>query len=212
MTPTIKNRLQLSGVTPEAIEKLKIYVDLILQWNKAINLVSPATIPQIWERHILDSAQLWPIISQHAGKGSRIVDLGSGGGLPALVLAIMGADHVTMVESDKRKCIFLQEASRETKLTNVTIVNERIENVSGVKAPIVTARALAPLLSLTAWASPLIEPGGIMLFPKGQDWQEEINGLTEHFSEDLVGNIEKFQSITDKDAKIVLIHTPSCFM
>lgn len=207
MNSTIKNQLILSGVGNEVIEKLKIYVDLLTQWNKAINLVSPTTLPYIWERHILDSAQLWPIISQHANKGSRIIDLGSGGGLPAMVLAIMGADHVTMVESDQRKCVFLQEASRETKLTNVTIVNSRIENVQNLKAPIITARALAPLLDLTAWASSLVESDGVMIFPKGQDWQEEVDSLNEHFNDDFLGKIETFTSVTDDTARIILIHT-----
>ena len=207
MNANIKNRLLLSGVSEEVIEKLKIYVDLLTQWNKAINLISPSSLPHIWERHVLDSAQLWPIISQHSERGSRIIDLGSGGGLPGMVLAIMGADHVTMVESDQRKCVFLQEASRETNLTNTTVINTRIENVKDLKAPIVTARALAPLLDLTAWAGSLLEPGGVMIFPKGQDWQEEVAGLNEHFNEDFVGKIEVFQSITDKDARVVLIRT-----
>jgi len=207
MDNNVKNRLLLCGVTEEVIEKLEIYVDLLKQWNKAINLISPSTLPHIWERHILDSAQLWPIISQHSQKGSRIIDLGSGGGLPGIVLAIMGADHVTMVESDQRKCIFLQEASRETKITNVTVINDRIENVKNVKAPIITARALAPLLDLAAWASSFVEPNGVMIFPKGQDWQEEVATLNEHFNDDFVGKIESFQSITDKAARIVLVHT-----
>lgn len=207
MTNDIKQRLAFCGASAEAMTKLQKYVELIQQWNKAINLISPSTLGSIWERHILDSAQLWPIISQHSATSTRIIDLGSGGGLPALVLAMMGADHVTMVESDRRKCIFLQEVSRETCLTNVTIINERIESVSGIKAPVVTARALASLLQLASWAAPFVEEKGVMVFPKGQDWHDEVGGLTEHFDDDFVGRIDRFQSITDDSARIVLIHS-----
>ncbi len=194
----------MCGVSPQAFEKLTLYVAMITKWNKAINLVSPATIPHIWERHILDSAQLWPLILQ-TQKPTRIIDLGSGGGLPGLVLAMMGAEQVTMVESDQRKCVFLREVSRETGLINVTVINERINQAGSITAPIITARALASLLDLTAWASPLIEPNGVMIFPKGQDWQEEIAGLNEHFDDDFIGKIENFQSVTDTEARIILV-------
>ena len=191
--------------TPQAIEKLEIYVKMLLEWQSAINLVAPSTLPQIWERHILDSAQIWPLIVKD-GTPSRIVDLGSGGGLPAIVLAILGAEHVTMIESDLRKSVFLREVSRETNLTNVTILNKRCEQVDGVKAPIVTARAVASLLQLVGWAKPFLEKDGLMIFPKGQDYQSEIDELSEEFEEELVGNIETIQSITDENAKIVLIY------
>lgn len=214
MTQTIRQQLTLSGVSNQVYEKLKFYVDLIIQWNKAINLVSPSTLPQIWERHILDSAQLYPIIFEQSKilyprsdkSSTKIIDLGSGGGLPGLVLAIMGADHVTMIESDQRKCVFLREVSREIGLTNVTVINERIEKVHGITAPIVTARALASLLELTSWAKPFVEENGIMVFPKGQDWQDEIAGLNEHFDEDFVGKIDSFQSVTDTSAKVIVVH------
>ncbi len=191
--------------TPQAIEKLEIYVRMMLEWQSAINLVAPSTLPQIWERHILDSAQLWPLIVKD-GTPSHIIDLGSGGGLPAIVLAILGAQHVTMIESDLRKSVFLREVSRETNLTNVTILNKRCEQVEGLKAPIVTARAVASLLQLVGWAKPFLEEDGLMIFPKGQDYQAEIDELSEEFEADLVGNIEAIQSITDDKAHIVMIY------
>lgn len=191
--------------THQAIEKLEIYVKMLLEWQSAINLVAPSTLPQIWERHILDSAQLWPLIVKD-GTSSRIIDLGSGGGLPAIVLAILGAEYVTMIESDLRKSVFLREVSRETNLTNVTILNKRCEQVEGLKAPIVTARALASLLQLVGWAKPFLEKDGLMIFPKGQDYQSEIDELSEEFEDELVGNIETIQSVTDDKAHIVLIY------
>jgi 16S rRNA (guanine527-N7)-methyltransferase len=190
----------------EALDRLKIYVRMLGEWQKTINLVSPTTLPEIWERHILDSAQIWPVI-QNLSVGSSIVDLGSGGGLPALVLAMMGAEHVTMVESDARKCVFLREVSRETSLTNVTVVNKRIEVANDIKAPIVTARALAPLLQLVGWARPFIEANGTMIFSKGQNYQAEIDQLNEEFEDDFVGNIQTIQSITDAEARLVLVRS-----
>jgi 16S rRNA (guanine527-N7)-methyltransferase len=203
---SVEKALRETGLaTPQAIGKLEIYVRMLLEWQSAINLVAPSTLPQIWERHILDSAQIWPLIVKD-GTPSRIIDLGSGGGLPAIVLAILGAEHVTMIESDLRKSVFLREVSRETNLTNVTILNKRCEQVEGLKASIVTARAVASLLQLVGWAKPFLEDDGLMIFPKGQDYQNEIDELAEEFEEDLVGNIETIQSITDDKAHIVMIY------
>jgi 16S rRNA (guanine527-N7)-methyltransferase len=216
-SPRIVEKFLNCGFTQSQIQQLHVYGSLIHQWNKAINLVAPSTLPQLWERHLLDSAQLWKIISSLCYSERReesvqdpsslpsvgmtsIVDLGSGGGLPGIVLAIAGAT-VTMVESDKRKCIFLQEVSRETKLANVTIINERIEKATPAKADFVTARALAPLGQLIEWATPLIKEDGRMLFLKGADVQSEINILPLGIKQ----KIQLFPSITDKDARIVLI-------
>jgi 16S rRNA (guanine527-N7)-methyltransferase len=150
----------------------------------------------LWERHLLDSAQLASL----AGKGT-IVDLGSGGGLPGLVLAISGVEHITMIESDKRKCIFLQEVSRETQLQNVTIINQRIEKIDGYQADVVTARALAPLKQLITWAKPFLKETGKMVFLKGAEVQSEIDELPLEIKE----KVQLFPSLTDRNAKIVII-------
>lgn len=189
------------GANDQAIEKLEIYTKMLLEWQSAINLVAPSTLPQIWERHILDSAQIYPLIVAE----NKVVDLGSGGGLPAIVLAILGAQHVTMVESDLRKSVFLREVSRETSLSNVTILNKRLEQTELEKSPVVTARALASLLKLAGWARPFIAPNGKMIFPKGQDYQEEIDELVENAEDGFIGNIEVIQSITDEKAKIIVV-------
>lgn len=189
------------GANDQAIEKLEIYTKMLLEWQSAINLVAPSTLPQIWERHILDSAQIYPLIVAE----NKVVDLGSGGGLPAIVLAILGAQHVTMVESDLRKSVFLREVSRETSLSNVTILNKRLEQTELEKSPVVTARALASLLKLAGWARPFMAPNGKMIFPKGQDYQEEIDELVENAEDGFIGNIEVIQSITDEKAKIIVV-------
>ena len=199
MTPELKQQFQTLGFTNAAMAKLERYAALITQWNKAINLVAPSTLPHLWERHLLDSAQLWPII--HESDDTTLVDLGSGGGLPALVLAMAGAKHVTMVESDTRKCVFLREVSRETNLTNVTIINERIEKTQGIESPIITARALASLAQLVEWSLPLLKPNGKMVFLKGADVEQEISALPLEYQ----GKITLKQSVTASDARIVTI-------
>jgi 16S rRNA (guanine527-N7)-methyltransferase len=200
MSHKIQDFISRSGAVDTAHDALKTYVSLIAQWNKAINLVAPSTLGDIWDRHILDSAQLFPIITQYAPPDkSRIIDLGSGGGLPGLVLAAMGAAHVTMVESDTRKCVFLTEAARHMGLKNVTIINERIEKERKISAPLITARALAPLKTLVEWAVPMLDVGGFMIFPKGENWAAEIAELPPSF------HVEQHDSMTDKNAKILVI-------
>ena len=199
---TEKRLREHCGADDQAIEKLEIYARMVAEWQAAINLVAPSTLPQIWERHILDSAQIYPLF----GADKKLVDLGSGGGMPAIILAILGAQELTLIESDQRKCIFLREVSRETGLSGITVINKRLEQVDGIKAPVITARALAPLLQLVGWARPFIEPQGRMIFLKGQDFQNEINELTQDSEGGFLENIELIQSITDEKARIVVLH------
>jgi hypothetical protein len=95
-----------TGVSRETLARLETYVELLTSWNRRINLVGPNTIGDIWRRHILDSAQLFPLIPPAA---RRLVDFGSGAGLPGLILAIMGVPEVYLVESDQRKIAFMRE-------------------------------------------------------------------------------------------------------
>lgn len=194
----VADKLSNMGFSNAQIEQLSAYEALIQQWQKAINLVAPSTLNDVWGRHILDSAQIWPIIRE-LGLPTRIIDLGSGGGLPGIVLAIAGVEHITMIESDTRKGIFLRETARELGLTNVTVITGRIEKISGQNAPIITARALAPLKQLTEWSKPLLEPNGAMVFMKGQDFRAEINELNGQF------DAQTIDSITDNKAKIVIL-------
>ena len=111
-------------MTPEQTDRLRLYVDLLKKWQKTINLVGKNTLEDAWDRHILDSAQLSAHIPQHA----TLLDIGSGAGFPGLVLAILRPDiSVTLVESDTRKCVFMQTVARETHCGNVTVLNDRVE-------------------------------------------------------------------------------------
>ncbi len=151
------------------------YVDLLQKWNPRINLVAPSTLPRVWSRHLLDAAQLWALVPDGA---TRWIDLGSGGGFPGLVIAMIALDsrpelHVTLVESDQRKAAFIRSVSRETK-TPVTVLTERIESIDLPRFDVVSARALAPLAKLLEFSEHLLKPEGLGVFPKGANYQAEL--------------------------------------
>jgi 16S rRNA (guanine527-N7)-methyltransferase len=151
-------------------ERLRLFASLVESWSARINLVSKRDIPLIWSRHVEDSLALIP----HIPAGTeRAIDLGSGAGFPGLVLAIATGIPFTLIESDTRKAVFLREAARQTAAP-VTVINGRIETAGVAPAPLITARALAPLPQLLALAAPLLAPGGVCLFPKGRDAEVEL--------------------------------------
>ncbi|MBV0891135.1 16S rRNA (guanine(527)-N(7))-methyltransferase RsmG [Paracoccus sp. Z118] len=152
--------------------RLQRYADLLTRWNPTINLVSPATLPDLWQRHIADSIQL----AELAPLEGRWVDLGSGGGLPGLVVAICRPQlSVTLLDSDARKATFLRTCVRELSLTNCSVVTTRIEQQSPAAADHVSARALAPLPKLMAYVVQHLSPGGTAWLMKGETWQEEVD-------------------------------------
>lgn len=142
----------------------------MLRWNATINLVSRRDVAHLWDRHIADSIQLstfahlWP---------PRAIDLGSGGGFPGLVLSIAYGLEVDLIEEDQRKCAFLREAARLTGAP-ARVHAVRIEAAEIEPAPLITARALAPLDRLLALAAPLLAPGGECWFLKGREAEAEI--------------------------------------
>jgi 16S rRNA (guanine527-N7)-methyltransferase len=167
-----------TGVSRETLQKLTLYQRVLEKWQARINLVGPDTLPDIWRRHFLDSAQLYPHLN-----GRVLFDLGSGAGFPGLVLALMatGVRHpldVHLVESDGRKAAFIAEAARETGLARqVTIHATRIEKLPLDRLPradTVTARALASIEELLGYAVPLLAPGGVCVFLKGARAQAEL--------------------------------------
>ncbi len=159
-----------TGVSRETLDRLRLYADLLEKWQQRINLVGPATLPDLWRRHMLDSAQLWPLLPPDL---PRLIDIGSGAGFPGLVLAILGVPEVHLIESDQRKGAFLREVARQTGAT-VTVHSARIESILDLSAPVVTARALAALPKLLDLAVPLLASGGQCLFLKGQNIEEEL--------------------------------------
>ncbi len=161
---------KLTGVSRETLDHLAKYVELLNSWTRRINLVGRDTLGDVWRRHILDSAQLFPLIPREA---RRLVDLGSGAGLPGLVLSIMGVPEVHLIESDGRKAVFLREAVRVTGAPAI-IHAQRIDRVPVFAADVVTARALAPLSELLAISERFLGPQTVCLFPKGRMVEEEL--------------------------------------
>jgi 16S rRNA (guanine527-N7)-methyltransferase len=166
-------------LTKEQIEQFDIYADLLLRWQKTINLIAPSTIDHIWHRHFYDSAQLVSI----AGGISSWVDFGSGAGFPALVCALFYDSQAQfhLIESDARKCAFLKTVSRETNMSDrVFVHNCRIEDIIDEigNVDIVSARALASLDRLVDLSLPLLERGARGLFLKGQDIVGELTKIT----------------------------------
>jgi len=161
---------KLTNVSRETLDRLDQYVALLTAWNRRINLVGPDTIGDIWRRHLLDSAQLFPMIPRQA---RVLIDLGSGAGLPGLILAIMGVPNVHLVESDARKAVFLREALRVTE-TTATVHARRLDRVSPLVADVVTARALASLPELLEISEAFRGPETICLFLKGRSVAEEL--------------------------------------
>ena len=167
--------LAAAGVSRETAAKLDLYVAQLRRWQSVKNLVGPATLSEVWTRHVADALQLLDL----APEATRWLDLGSGAGIPGLILAIAGADRpgfsVDLVESNARKCAFLTEAARLTGAP-ARVHNARIEDVIGklAGAEIVCARALANLDQLLAWTEPLLKMGTTGLFPKGRDVEAEL--------------------------------------
>jgi 16S rRNA (guanine527-N7)-methyltransferase len=161
------------SVSRETRERLQIYVDLLLRWTDRINLIAPGDRASVWERHIADSLQLAPLIPPGT---MRALDLGSGGGLPGLVLAIATGIAFELVESDRRKAAFLREAIRATAAT-ATVDTSRIEQCSAPLASLITARALAPLDRLLPLAAPLLADNGTLLLLKGASAEAELTAV-----------------------------------
>jgi len=169
---------EILPVSRETLARLEAYAALLTRWSARINLVGPNTIADLWRRHILDSAQLQPFVPATA---RNLIDLGSGAGLPGLVLAILGVPDVELVEADSRKCAFLREAARITEI-DVTLRPCRVQAVPPHPVDVVTARACAPLDRLLGLAEPFLAPGSVCLFLKGGRVEEELTLARKHWT------------------------------
>jgi 16S rRNA (guanine527-N7)-methyltransferase len=187
------------GVSRESLARLEVLVSVLESWQRRINLIAPSTLADIWNRHILDSAQLLPLMP----KGLKaIADLGSGGGFPSLVLAAIQPARVHLFESNAKKVAFLEEALRQMKVEGV-VHRQRLElskappNMPHVQ--LVTARALASLNELLAYAEPFMAQGATGLFHKGQDVDAELTQAAKSWKI----TAQKHSSLTDSKAVIL---------
>ena len=191
-------------VSRETYDKFKIYYETLIKWQKSINLISNSTLDSIWNRHILDSAQLYKYTQNMKG---NILDFGSGAGFPGLVLAMMGNENVNAVESDEKKCIFLKEVARLSD-TKIKIHNSRIEKLKFIKPELITARALAPLIKLIEYIENYMKQGDNLrkdlpklLFLKGKNYKQELLELKKIRNFD----VKVFSSKSDEYGKILNI-------
>ncbi|MGY2048043.1 16S rRNA (guanine(527)-N(7))-methyltransferase RsmG [Methylobacterium sp. JK268] len=199
--------LAAAGVSRETAAALDLYVAQLAKWQTIKNLVGPSTLPEVWTRHVADSLQLLDA----APEAGRWLDLGSGAGIPGLILAIAGRERrpdmqVDLVESNARKGAFLQETARLTGAPariHVARIEAVIERFTGVE--IVCARALAPLPQLLAWTAPLLKTGTIGLFPKGREALTELTAARETWTV----TADVIPSRTDSSAAIVRISSLS---
>ncbi len=183
------------NVPRETHARLNDYATLLLRWNTKINLISRGDASRLAERHIEDALQLADLVPANVPAG---IDLGSGGGLPGLVLAIATGVHFHLVESDKRKAAFLREAARITAAP-ATIHNIRVEAADLAPALLITARAFAPLPRLLAMAHRLLAPNGVLLLPKGESADRELTEAANGWNM----TVQKIPSKTDPGATIL---------
>jgi len=189
-------------VSRETFERLQVFEQLFLKWNRSINLAAPSTLDNVWRRHILDSAQLARI----APAATRWVDLGSGGGFPGLVLGFLLAERagasIDLVESNRKKASFLQSVIGQFNLPARVVAKRIDDSYALVSMPeIVTARALAALPGLLDLSAPWLSKGARALFHKGRDYRTEVEESAHRWGFDLV----EHSSMTDPHGVILEI-------
>lgn len=183
-------------VSREVIENLKKYQELVLKWNDTINLVSKSSIQNFWTRHILDSLQLIQFIDHH--NVSHLVDIGSGAGFPGIVLSIAGIKEVSLIESDTRKCIFLEKAAKISR-NKIQIINKKIEEIE-INCDILTCRALAPLDTIFNYSRNILVREKFLLL-KGKNFSTELDYAKKQW----IFNYDLHDSITSEGSKILEI-------
>lgn len=191
------NQLNLSK---QVVDRLDIYVRILEEEQQKMNLVGASTLPVVWMRHVLDSAQLFPLFSD---TDKIILDFGSGAGFPALVLAAMDTDkkhNFHLVESDGKKCSFLNKVIDACGL-KAKVHNERIEQMEPFAADVITARALASLDLLLKYSRPFFKAETRCLFMKGMKAEEELKTALKKYR----FQVQKINSITSDEGKILLL-------
>lgn len=184
-------------VSHETLSKLDRYVDLLEEWNAKFNLIADSTLPHIWRRHFLDCAQLIKFFPQNA---KTVADLGSGAGLPGIILSILGAPEVHLIESTGKKADFLNVVVKELSLSAI-VRKVRVESLFNIRFDIITARALKPLPQLLKLSKPLIKKESLCLFLKGQNVHAEFAEAKRLWKFDA----EIFPSLSDASGRVLKI-------
>lgn len=199
----MKNFCDTYNVSRETYSKLELYCQTLIEWQNKINLVSNNSLQDVWNRHFADSAQLFKLIPDDA---KNLLDIGSGAGFPGMVLAIISNEKTpylktTLVESIKKKTLYLNYVKESIGVKNIEIINDRAESIKNQKYDVITSRAVTALANLLAYAEKLLKKNGICIFPKGANYQKEIDDAKKiwNFSLDVV------QSSTSEEGKILII-------
>jgi 16S rRNA (guanine527-N7)-methyltransferase len=187
-----------TGVSRETLARLRAYADLLTDWNARHNLVAKSTLPDLWQRHFWDSAQLAPLLPPDA---HTLADLGSGAGFPGLVLAALRPDiSMTLHEATTKKCEFLRAAAVRMDI-KVAVENARMEDLPKRAFDVVTARAVAPLPLLLKYAHNFFGPNSLCLFLKGQNVGSELTEATKYWNM----KASLIPSLTDPSGAIVMV-------
>lgn len=187
------------AVSRETLAKLDRYGELLVDWQTRMNLVGPSTLPDLWQRHFRDSAQLMSL-APTLGHKPVWLDIGAGGGFPGLVLATLGAGEIHLVESIAKKCRFLQAVADELGLADAIVHNARVESLPRFRADIITARACANLAQLFDWGLRFAASSTLWLLPKGAAVDDELAAARQAWRFDA----ELVPSRTDERGRIVV--------
>jgi 16S rRNA (guanine527-N7)-methyltransferase len=184
-----------TGVSRETLERLTLFAELLVKWQRAVNLVAADSLRDLWRRHMLDSAQLYPLLPSGC---RRVLDIGSGAGFPGLVLAAMGVPEIHLVESDQRKCAFQREVARVAGLP-VTVHAMRIEKMAPFAVDAITSRACAELPQLLDYSAPFLGSETVCLFLKGKQVERELTEAGKGWKM----HIERFKSRSDPTGTVL---------
>jgi len=185
------------NLSDKKIKNFEIYIDMLIKWNKRINLVSSSTVKTAWFRHVLDSAQIYSYLPK---KTKSLIDFGSGAGFPGMVMALIGVPKVHLVESKTKKAEFLYAVCNATG-ADVQIHNSRIESLASRKFDVITARALAPLTKLLEYGFNFSNKNSVQLYLKGRNVETELTQAKKKWNMDL----QSHQSVTDPESRVLSI-------
>lgn len=197
-TEVLKKIAEFVPLSNEQISNLQNFINFVLAENQKINLIGESTINDIWNRHVLDSAQLFQFIKN---KSIRLADLGSGAGFPGIILSILGISEVHLIEKSFRKCEFLERAQSFSP-GKIFIHQDELAKLRLPKFDIITARAFAPLNSTLPYLSQLMKSDGYALFLKGKSFESELALAKNHFR----FSYDLYPSLTSDESRIIKIY------
>ena len=208
-----ENCQKMLNVSRETMDKFDKYLNWLKNWQKKLNLVGSSTLNDPWRRHILDSGQITKYIKD---KNEPIIDVGSGAGLPGVILSIMGHKNIVMVDSDYKKTVFIIEALRVCD-TKAKVLNERIEKLDHINGKTLTFRAFAPIEKVFTLLGDKIQKETSLVFLKGKTAMEEVKNskkvwdkLKKENNYSLNPNFKTYNSLSDKNSKVILCTFKEC--